>query len=233
MRTTRQGNPAILVGIVFFVVGLGALAIAVWLAMDTRSFVAGAARTQGTVIAVEAGSSGGDSSPTYHPTVRFTDAGGKEVTFTSSTGTNPPSHREGDSVTVLYEPGRPQHAEIDSFVDIWLAPLIAGVFGVVFPLVGLAAMAGGLRAAILRRRLRANGQRIMAEVQGVESGVAGSGPGFTIVARATDPRGIQRLFRSPLLMADPGPALQNRKTVDVIVDPDDYATYEIDLAFLG
>ncbi|HSD12543.1 MAG TPA: DUF3592 domain-containing protein, partial [Patescibacteria group bacterium] len=131
----RNGTPT-LVGVVFLVVGLGALALAVWLGMDTRSFIAGAARADGTVIDLVASSSS-DSSTTYRPTVRFTAADGREITFTSSTGSSPPSHREGDAVRVLYEPSLPQHAEIDSFFDLWLGPLIAGIFGVVFPLVGL------------------------------------------------------------------------------------------------
>lgn len=231
MRAIRRNDPSILVGIVFSIVGLGALALAVRLGMDTRSFIAGAAKADGTVIDLVASGSG-DSSPTYRPTVRFTAADGKEITFTSSTGSSPPSHREGDTVRVLYEPGLPQHAEIDSFFDLWLAPLIAGIFGVVFPLVGLAVLAFPLRGAILRRRLIANGQRVAAEVQGIESLPAATGSAFTIVARVTDPRGVQRIFRSAPLAADPGPRMQDRKTVDVIVDPDDYATYEMDLAFL-
>ncbi|HSD12464.1 MAG TPA: hypothetical protein VLC10_02800, partial [Patescibacteria group bacterium] len=73
---------------------------------------------------------------------------------------------------------------------------------------------------------------VAAEVQGVESIPVVSGSAFTVVARVTDPRGIQRIFRSKPLAADPGPRLQGRKTVDVIVDQDDYATYEMDLSFL-
>lgn len=233
MIRLRRKAPPLLIGVLFTAVGIGALAAAGWLGMQTREFVARAAHAQGEVTGLEASRSGSDSSPTYHPTVRFSAADGIEVTFRSSTGTNPPAHRVGDKVPVLYEPADPQHAEIDSFVDVWLAPLIVGFLGAVFTLIGLGVGAGGIRAALLRRRLRAEGQRIMAEVQGVESGSQASGPGYTIVAKATDPRGIERIFRSAPFPSDPGPSLQGRKTVDVIVDPDDYGTYEMDLPFIA
>lgn len=231
MPAFRKNGTPLLVGAVFLIVGLAALGLAVRFGMETRAFITGAARADGTVVDLVAGGSG-DSSPTYRPTVRFTAADGREITFTSSTGSSPPSHREGDAVRVLYEPGNPEHAAIDEFFELWLLPFIAGIFGVVFPLAGLAAMAFPLRDAILRRRLIANGTRVAAEVQGVESFPAVSGTAFTVVAQATDPRGIRRIFRSAPLATDPGPRMQGRKTVDVIVEPEDYATYEMDLAFL-
>lgn len=98
MTTLRKNGTPILVGVVFLVVGLAALGLAVRFGMDTRAFIAGAARADGTVIELVAGSD--DSSTTYRPTVRFTAADGREITFTSSTGSSAPSHREGDVVSV-------------------------------------------------------------------------------------------------------------------------------------
>ncbi len=231
IRMRRNASP-LLIGVIFTAVGAGLLVLTGGLWMETRAFVAGAARAKGEVTELEERRSGGDSSPTYRPTVRFLAADGTEVTFQSSTSSNPPSHRVGDEVGVLYEPGNPRHAEIDSFFDLWLGPLIAGILGAVFTLVGIGVGAAGLREAILRRRLRTEGQRVMAEVQGVEPGIAGVGPGYVIVARATDPHGIARTFRSKPLQSDPGTKMQGKKTVDVIVSADDWGTSEMDLDFL-
>ena len=62
--------------------------------------------------------------------MRFRTAGNSTVEFKDSVGSNPPSHRTGDKVTVLYLPGDPQRqAIIDrGFVLNWLIPAVVFLF---------------------------------------------------------------------------------------------------------
>lgn len=227
MRPTSNAVPArlpsVFGGVLFLVIGVCALVGGIVWGVNTKKFVDGAERASGTVIELERRQSG-DDGPSYYPVVRFTDAAGNDVTFTSSTGSNPPSKREGDKVDVLYDPRNPREAELDSFFSLWFGPLmVGGLFGTIFPLVGVAIILGSLRQAAQRNRLIEGGTKIVAELQGVER----VPQGWTVMARATDPRGIPRVFRSAPLPRDPGPSLMGRSSVEVIVDPNDYGSYEM------
>jgi hypothetical protein len=122
---------------------LGLLAVAVALVIDTRHDIATAARADGIVtdLIVDRDSDG----ETYHPHVRFVTAKGEPVEFTSSVGSNPAGFDIGEHVTILYDPSDPQGARIDSFVQLWLVPIIVGVFGLVFT------TAGGVVSIVLLR----------------------------------------------------------------------------------
>jgi hypothetical protein len=76
-------------------------------------------------------SSGSGSHYTYYPVVRFRTESNATVEFKDSVGTNPPSHRTGDKVTVLYLAGDPQRqAIIDrGFLLNWLIPAIIFLAG--------------------------------------------------------------------------------------------------------
>lgn len=224
-RGPRQAGA--FVGIPFALIGIGALVGCVAWTTSMQRFIARAEKAQGRVVALVPHR--GDDSTTYAPTVEFLAKDGKTVTFTDSVSSNPPSHQEGDVVPVLYDPAKPEDAHIDSFWDLWLGQVILGVLGTVFTLVGLGVLATGLRALVQRRRLREGGLRIPATVEGVENVPGG---GYAIVAKATDTRGVPRLFRSATVGRDPGPKMLGRSSVEVVVDPDDWATYEVDLAFL-
>lgn len=229
IRTAGTQNQAAgaLVGVVFTVVGIGALVGGIFWGMRTKAFIATAERAQGRVIELVAKQD--DDGTSYSPKVQFTAKDGATIEFTSSISSRPPSHQEGDVVGVLYQPDAPRNAKIDEFMELWFGPLIVGgVFGVVFSLVGILVTLSGIGAMVKKRRLRRDGLRIMAQVQGVE----GANGAYTIVASATDTRGIQRIFRSAPVASDPGPKMLGRTAIEVIVDPDDWGTYEIDLSFL-
>lgn len=216
--------PSSFAGFLFLGIGIACLVGGIVWGVNTKKFVDGAVKTSGTVVEVQRRQSSSDDGPTYYPVVRFADAEGRDVTFTSSTGSNPPSHREGDRVEVLYDPRDPNDAEINSFFSLWFGPLmIGGLFGTIFPLVGVGVLLGSLRSHVQRNRLVDGGTKIAAELQGVEQ----TPQGWTVTARATDPRGIPRIFRSEPLPRDPGPSLVGRTAVDVLVDPDDYGNYVI------
>jgi hypothetical protein len=133
-------------GVLFTLIGTGLLVGGLVLFLSTRRFVASAATATGVVVdLVQRDSEDTDDGPTYRPVVEFTTAAGHKVRFTSSFGSNPPSHRSGDAVTVLYDPAAPQGARIRSFLHLWFGVLILGFVGVVFSGVGCGLLIAGRR----------------------------------------------------------------------------------------
>jgi Protein of unknown function (DUF3592) len=72
----------------------------------------------------------------YYPVVRFVAQGGQTYVVQSRFGAEPPEFRQGENVTVYYDPRHPQTALIDSWKDLWLGPLGWIVVGTVFVLLG-------------------------------------------------------------------------------------------------
>jgi hypothetical protein len=66
----------------------------------------------------------------YCPTVEFTTASGERVQFQSSFGTMPASHKVGQTVKVLYDPHKPDAAEIDSGLSNWFVPGCLAAFAI-------------------------------------------------------------------------------------------------------
>ena len=67
----------------------------------------------------------------YAPIVRFTTAEGREIEFFGRGG-SATSYRQGDVVTVAYDPARPINAHIVSFVDLWLPAAVAWGVAILF-----------------------------------------------------------------------------------------------------
>ena len=137
-------------GALFFVIGLITAGMSI-------SLLANGERAQGTVVSLDwqqssSGSSGvshktrTNNGPMAHPVVEFTAADGKSRTFTSSSGSNPPSYDVGERVEVLYRADSPEDAQINGFASLWLLPLVFGGLGL------LAAGIGTGVAVAMRRR---------------------------------------------------------------------------------
>jgi hypothetical protein len=119
------------------------------LAVDnhTASFVRGAARAQGTVTALVPQQSTDYGSITktpytrytYQPVVRFIYKG-QLIQFNDSVASSPPAYHVGETVSVLYRESNPYDARIDSFLSLWLIPLIFGGIGAIFLAIGAAMM---------------------------------------------------------------------------------------------
>jgi hypothetical protein len=134
----RGSKPALVLGLVFAVVGLGLLAGS-WLTYRTeRSRLKNWIRTVGVVTGLEAKRSKVEdgSRVTYAPNVEFVLPSGEVHHFIGSVSSNPPSYAEGENVRVLYNSQRPSEADIDSFMTHWFAPLCFLGMGIVFLLVG-------------------------------------------------------------------------------------------------
>jgi hypothetical protein len=73
----------------------------------------------------------------YRAAVKFTTRDGREISFHSKVSTTHRDYRAGTSVRVLYDPRDPEHAEIASFVRLWLLPFVLSLFAAVFFYVSL------------------------------------------------------------------------------------------------
>jgi hypothetical protein len=139
------------VGLVFVLVGMGMLALAGFFTVGTLRFLDPSVRVQGTITALlpvprsSNDQNSGNTQITYAPQFSFADASGKTVTVTSRNSSNPPEFEVGESVFILYVPGDPEEARIDSFWQLWALPVILGSVGTSFLCVVLV-MALGLRA---------------------------------------------------------------------------------------
>lgn len=84
------------------------------------------ASTIGTVIRLE--ESTGDGGTSYSPVFQY-EVNGQTYEFESQNASSPPTHRVGEQDTLFYDPENPQKAQIDSFMDMWLAPGLLLCFG--------------------------------------------------------------------------------------------------------
>ena len=68
----------------------------------------------------------------FRAAVGFTTRDGREISFSSEVATTHRDYRIGDSVQVFYDPRDPEHAEIASFVRLWLLPCALLLFAAAF-----------------------------------------------------------------------------------------------------
>ncbi len=135
-------NPALrkhtspkLLATIFLVLGLPFVGIGIWFGWSSWSLLSVAQRTEGTVIRMV-------ESPTnlrsdgLAPVVAFQIAGERHE-FQSRFYYYPPQYSVGDTVTVLHDPHHPKSTGIESFMGLWLFPLIFGGLGGVTATVGV------------------------------------------------------------------------------------------------
>jgi len=128
-----------LVAGILLVIGLGVGGVSVYLAQDARAFSSKATRTEGKVLRNVWHTSRdreGRTSRSASAVVQFF-AEGTPHEFQSSVSSNPPSFSAGDTVAVLYLPGAPDKARIDTFWQLSLGAFITGILGFVFTGAGL------------------------------------------------------------------------------------------------
>ncbi len=121
--------------------GLGVTAIGAVLLARARAFLRRAATAQGRYVgaAWEGSASDQNGTPrhTAYPLVEFQTADGQMVRFEARTGTPWAGQKAGRPVEVVYDLHNPQHAVVNSFVELWLPALI-------FLTVGLSLIAAAL-----------------------------------------------------------------------------------------
>ncbi len=125
----------IVIGLLFFLIGLGVFAGGIVSVFKVRRQLADSAKAAGTI--VDFGKVMGKSGYLYCPQVSFLIPSGQTIRFQSETGTQPPAYTVGQQVRVVYQRNSPQCAEIDSLMAVWLVPGCMLVMSLGFGVLGL------------------------------------------------------------------------------------------------
>jgi len=221
--------------IAFLAIGALFLIIALLLWNKTRSFLAHAKETTGTVVELLEVRDKDDGSSTWKPVVRFTPSDGSDITFAASFSSKPAPYDVGDSVEVLYLPDDPHEARIKGFSSLWLGTAILGGMGLAFAGIGAGILLGTRAGEKKKHYLMAYGNSIETEVQGVERNTSleinGKHPWY-ITSQWLDPgSNTLRIFHSENLWFDPTKFV-TRKSVTVLLDPNNPKRYHMDISFL-
>jgi len=215
--------------------GAISLIVAVSSALNTRSFVAGAAHADGIVIALLRPPRCDSNSNAVAPLVRFVTADGETVEFRSDTASDPPSYTRGERVGVLYRPLAPRDARIDDFESLWASAVFFGATGTIIFGTGIVWVGWSIALARKAADLKRRGKRLATTVLRVDMNanvtVQGLHP-YCVSTQWRDPAtSAVRTFQSDYVWVDPTPYLDGR-TVTVFVDPHDPLRYYVDLEFV-
>ena len=221
--------------IVFFLIGLGLMFFSFKAMSSTRAFVAGAEKSEGTVVRLFRSTASGSSAGAYRPVVKFTTASGQTIIFTSSFGSDPPKYSEGQRVEVAYLPSSPQRAKINDS-SLWFGEMVFAGFGVLFMLFGGLPIVFDIRKRKRDLRLKAAGRAIVTAFQCVEVDRdydTNQGKPFCIRSQWENPetRAIH-VFKSDRLSFDPTAYIPKDHNIEVFVDGVDLRKYCMDLSFL-
>jgi hypothetical protein len=217
----------------FTIIGVGMFVGAILIYQSVGSFLAEATKTEGTVVRLDQSRS--NDSTIYSPVVQFTNKDGQAIEFVSSTGSNPPSHSEGEKVEILYHPKNPQNAKINDFFSLWGGSIILGSMGGVFFLIGFGIILAGIFKNKKNDYLKKNGTPIETEYQGVELNTALSVNGrhpFQILTQWENPSTSEiHVFTSDNIWFDPTSYIKT-KTIRVFIENGKPKKYYVDLSFL-
>ena len=136
----------IVIGLLFFLIGLGILANGIFLVFKVRRQLGNAAKTVGTVVAF--GRETGKSGYIYCPQVSFLIPSGERFGFQSKVGSQPPSYTAGQQVRVVYQKTNPRQAEINSPMALWFVPACFLIMSLVFTALGLMLFGMGILFAL-------------------------------------------------------------------------------------
>ncbi|MFJ3487341.1 DUF3592 domain-containing protein [Pseudomonas sp. NPDC090202] len=222
-----------LIKYIFLFLGIVTLVITAVTYQGRNDFLDSALPAEGIVVSFQVKRS--DGSTYYNPVVEFADRDGEKRSFVSSTGSNPPAYKKGESVDVLYAPHAPEEATINSFFELWGGVVISAILGTVFSSVGALMF---LMARFKRKRkeqLMKIGVTVGAQLQSVERNgrfsMNGRNP-YIITCQWTNPEtyAIHR-FESENIWFDPSEYI-TRETIDVYVKPGNLRVYYVDVSFL-
>ncbi len=127
--------------LVIFLVGLTFLLAGFWLFFRTLAFLGVAKQTTGNVVDVEERVSEdpdtvGRVQEYYYAIIEFTTADGATVRAKSQIGHGRPP-RIGDTVSILYDPRRPEDIREATFTGTWLFPSLTIGIGGLATLIGV------------------------------------------------------------------------------------------------
>ena len=200
---------------------------------STKNFLTTAVIAEGTVIQLVRSTS--SDSTTYRPVVEFNTQSGTRIEFTSSSGSNPPSYSQGETVEVLYQESSPNQAKINGFFSLWGLPTILGVMGSVFFVIGTSVFLFGTLNTRKITRLKKSGTPIVAKFQSVEVNgsleVNGRNP-YQICAQWKNPATSElHIFNSENIWFDPTDHI-SQEEITVLIEEGNPSNYYVDVSFL-
>jgi hypothetical protein len=229
-----------IIGTLFVVVGVLLLVGGFFSYKHTRRFIAHSTVTRGEVIDLVLRATSDSDSPrsdagVYYPLIRFETESHEAIEFMGSTGSNPPSHRKGDTIAVRYDSDDPYRARVDSFFSLWLFAVIPGALGLVFVTAGGIMTGIAVRHAGMLRWLEDFGSDITTEFQSVSldrSVAINHRHPYRIFSQWHDPT-LNRVFtfQSKAVWFNPEKYIQG-KDIRVRIDPNNPRRYVMDTSFL-
>jgi hypothetical protein len=100
--------------------------------MERALFLRSSLRADGVIVGLRVVRPSRPSDQSRSPIFRFNANDGRSFTVVSSIAQSPSPWKQGDAVTVLYQPEHPENAHIDSFVQLWMPQVIVGIVGAAF-----------------------------------------------------------------------------------------------------
>ena len=155
-RARRQDNRILFA--VMLLVSLPFVLGAAYMAWNSAATKFGSLSTVGRVIEITG------TTPTL--VVRFRTDAGEAHELTSVGSDLYKNYRVGDGVRVYYDDARPADATLDLFVELWLIPILLGVFGMFFFVPAVFVGKGVLSGLFTRVNLDRDGQIVQAEYTG-------------------------------------------------------------------
>ncbi|MDA7787729.1 DUF3592 domain-containing protein [Sphingomonadaceae bacterium] len=220
------------VGAIFTPLGLLFAGAGGWAFMDDQKLADIGVDAEGTVIAFSS-SRDSDGDTTYRPLVEFYDDNGTRHQFVASVGSSSPAYIRGEAVKVIYDPEAPGRAMLDSFTDRYLLPLVFGVMGSIFALVGAGFLFSVWRRRKIIDRLKRTGIPINGKFlecyRDTSTKVNGRSP-YRVVAQTTHPAsGKLQSFKSDPIWIDLSEQLEGQQ-VKILVDPEEPKHHFVDLS---
>lgn len=144
LRLTSKGfEMSSIVGRIFLTIGLVLASAGGYCFWSTQDLLKNGLRSPGKVVELRKP----PASRYYTPVVQFEASDHRIITTACKTGSNPPTHKVADSVTVIYRVTSPEVICLDEPLELWLLTCIFGGLGLVFIVVG-----GGM---LIHSKLRA------------------------------------------------------------------------------
>lgn len=119
-------------GKIFLTIGLLIVSAGGFCFFDTQDFLRNGLRAPGKVVDLRKP----PASKYYTPVVQFETPDHKIITAACKTGSNPPTHKVADAVTVIYRATSPEDICLDEPFDLWFLACMFGGLGLIFVMIG-------------------------------------------------------------------------------------------------
>lgn len=168
----------------------------------------------------------------YYPVITFTTLANEEIEYIPSSGQNPPNHRVGNKVELLYDTDNPYRVIMNNFEDRWATRIIFSIIGLICTGMGVIMVRGDIISAKNKKRLLKINHVLKSKQLSIEKNDAISYNGrtpwviYAMVSHPLDSRMHQ--YQSDNIWFDPTEFVP--KEMNVYIDPQDSHIGYVDLS---